>query len=419
MVVNGLTTYGFLVIARRVLGDDSYGSLAVLWGLVYIAGPGLFQPLEQEVARATAERASRGLGSAPVLRRAVVIGVLELMAVVVAVAVAWPLGLDELLDDRVGMLLALIVALSAFAGAELVRGVLSGRRLFYRYGWYFAAEGGGRLMMAGLLAAVGVRTVGPYALSLAFAFTLAAAVGLGWDRPFVHPGPSATYRELTPALGFLFIASLGEAFILNVGPVAVGVVATDRLGAEAPGVFLNGLIIARVPLFFFQAVKASLLPHLATRAGQDDLSGFRTMQLEIVGAVVVLSGLATAAAALVGPWIVESTFGDELSHRDMALMAGASGGLMIMLSLSLGLVALGHVRLAVIGWVAAVATFPAALTSTTEPFLRVEIALLAAVLVGSGVTAMLLRLEYAAHRRAVASAPGRLGGTDTSGIGER
>ena len=73
LVVNGLATYGFLIIARRSMGDDAYGALAVLWGLVYIAGPGLFQPLEQEVARATADRGGRGLGSAPVLRRAGVI----------------------------------------------------------------------------------------------------------------------------------------------------------------------------------------------------------------------------------------------------------------------------------------------------------------------------------------------------------
>ncbi|MYE08745.1 MAG: polysaccharide biosynthesis protein, partial [Acidimicrobiaceae bacterium] len=70
LVFNGLTTYGYLVVAQRALGDDGYGSLAVLWALVNIGGFGLFQPLEQEVARATADRASRGVGSAPVLSRA-------------------------------------------------------------------------------------------------------------------------------------------------------------------------------------------------------------------------------------------------------------------------------------------------------------------------------------------------------------
>ena len=91
LLINGVATYGFLIIARRALGDDAYGGLAVLWGLVYILGPGLFQPLEQEIARVTADRASRGLGSAPVLRTASRIGLVELLIVVIAVLVAWPL----------------------------------------------------------------------------------------------------------------------------------------------------------------------------------------------------------------------------------------------------------------------------------------------------------------------------------------
>ena len=397
LVVNGLATYGFLIVARRALGDDAYGSLAVLWGLVFIAAHGLFQPLEQELARATAERGGRGLGSAPVLRRAGVVGAWGLGAVTVAAAAAWPLGLDRLLDRRAWLLVALIGSMATFAGAELVRGVLSGRHLFGRYAWYFAVEGTSRLMLAGLLAVVGVRAVGAYALALPAAFAAGALAGLGRDRPFVQPGPPAAYREVTGALGFLLVASAGEAFMLNVGPVAVEMLAAT--GPEAPGVFLNGLIVSRVVLFFFQAVKASLLPNLAARVGRGDLDGFRAVQLRILGAVIAAASLATAATALVGPWIVATAFGDELGHRDMALMAAAGGGLMILLSLALGLVALGRVRLAAAGWAAGVVAFPFALALADEPFLRVEIALIAAVLVGSLVSAGLLRREYSARRR--------------------
>ena len=397
LVANGLATYGFLIIARRSMGDGAYGVLAVLWGLVYIAGPGLFQPLEQEVARATAERGGRGLGSAPVLRRAGVIGAGGLGAAIAAAALAWPMGLDDLLDGRVELLVALILALAAFAGAELVRGIMSGRHLFDRYGWYFAAEGGSRLAVAGILAAAGVRAVGAYALALPLAFAAGALAGRGRDRPFVRPGPPASYREVTGALGFLLVASVGEAFMLNVGPVAVGILAAAA--PEAPGVFLNGLIVARIPLFFFQAVKASLLPNLADRAARGDLAGFRAVQFRLLAAVAAGAAFFAAAAALAGPWVVETAFGDRLSGRDMALMAASSGGLMVLLSLALGLVALGHVRMAAVGWAAGVAAFPPALALADEPFLRVEIALIAAVLVGSLVTAALLRLKYAAHRR--------------------
>lgn len=413
LVVNGIATYGFLIIARRALGDDAYGGLAVLWGLVYILGPGLFQPLEQEVARVTADRASRGLGSAPVLVTASRIGAIELAVVVLGVLVAWPLGLDGLLDHRISLLVSLILALVAFAAAELVRGVLSGRHRFATYGLYFAAEGGTRGLLAATLAILSVEVVGAYAVTLAAAFAVATVVGLGRDRPFVRPGPEATVRDLTPALGVLLAASLSEAFILNVGPVALEIVGGDSIGDDAPGVFLNGLIIARVPLFFFQAVKASLLPNLASLAGRQDLQAFRDLQLRLLGAVSAVAGLAAVGGGMVGPWIVERVFGDELRRVDMALLATSGGGLMVMLSLALGLVALGHARLAVAGWVVGVVVFPIAIQFADDPFLRVESALVASVAAGSLVTGLLLGLEYKAH-----TATGRLTSTGPKPTGD-
>lgn len=396
LVVNGLTTYGYLVVAHGALGNDGYGGLAVLWALVNIGGFGLFQPLEQEVARATADRASRGVGGAPVLRKAAVLGSVEFVLVAAGVLAAWPLGLDGLLDDRPELLVALLLALGAFVGTQLVRGILGGGHLFDRYAWYFVVEGGVRMALAVALAVAGVAAVGAYGLAIAVALVAAAAAAAGrWS--FIRPGPPASYRELTPALGFLLIAAIGEAFILNVGPVAVDIVAGDELGADAPGVFLNGMLIARIPLFFFQAVKASLLPSLATLGGQGDLVGFRNMQLKIVAAVAGVAVATTAVAAALGPPAVRLVFGDELSRTDMTLLAASGGGLMLMLSLALGLVALGHTRLAVVGWVVAIAAFALAVSLRFDPFLRVELALVAAVVAGSAVTGGLLRHQYAAH----------------------
>lgn len=72
---------------------------------------------------------------------------------------------------------------------------------------------------------------------------------------------------------------------------------------------------------------------------------------------------------------------------------------MLMLSLALGLVALGHTRLAVVGWIAGIAAFAVVVSFDVEPFLRVELALVAAVLAGSLVAGSLLRHQYAAHAR--------------------
>ncbi|MGB0502330.1 MAG: hypothetical protein ACPGNP_14205, partial [Acidimicrobiales bacterium] len=106
----------------------------------------------------------------------------------------------------------------------------------------------------------------------------------------------------------------------------------------------------------------------------------------------------TAAIALVGPWVVETAFSDSLGSRDMGLLAASGGGLMLMLSLSLGLVALNHTRLAIVGFLVAVAVFPIALQFPNEPFLQVEVGLLAATSAGAIAQGVLLRIEFARHR---------------------
>lgn len=72
---------------------------------------------------------------------------------------------------------------------------------------------------------------------------------------------------------------------------------------------------------------------------------------------------------------------------------------MLMLSLTLGLVALDHTRLAVVGWIAGIVAFAVVVSFDLEPFLRVELALVAAVAAGSLVVGGLLRHQYAAHAR--------------------
>ena len=119
----------------------------------------------------------------------------------------------------------------------------------------------------------------------------------------------------------------------------------------------------------------------------------------VTAAVAAVALATTAAAAVVGPAAVRGVFGDELHRSDMALLAASGGGLMLMLSLALGLVALGHTRLAVAGWIAGIAAFAVVVSFDFEPFLRVELALAAAVLAGSLVTGSLLRHQYAAHAR--------------------
>ena len=50
LIVLGVTAYAFQIIAAKQLSGDAYTDVNVLWAVVFIVTPGLFQPLEQEVA---------------------------------------------------------------------------------------------------------------------------------------------------------------------------------------------------------------------------------------------------------------------------------------------------------------------------------------------------------------------------------
>jgi O-antigen/teichoic acid export membrane protein len=386
LVVNGVCTYASLVVARRVLTEDSYSAFAVLWGLLLILGPGLFQPLQQEISRATAERSARGTGSRPVFEKAAAIGAIELALTLVLVLVAWSYGLDGWFHGRHGILASLLVGLAGYMVSEVVRGVLGGRQRFISYGLSLSAEGIARLAGVAVVAA-GSTNPAHFSFAVAVSFVFGAAVGVVGHRPFVGAGSAATWAEITPALGLLLTMSLSEAFLLNVGPAAVA--AVSDVEADA-GRFLNALVIARLPLFLFQAVKIALLPSLATLAGIGDIHGVRRVLYRLLMTVAIVVAIGVLCAAAIGPEVVDAAFGDSVTSRDMALLAAANGGSMLVITLSVGLVALGRDATAATGWLLGVATFCLVLVIDAEPFLRVERALIAGFAIAGAVMAVAL-----------------------------
>ena len=378
LLINGIATFGFLTVANRALGDESYSALAVLWALVFILGPGFFQPLEQELSRATAERASRGEGSAPVLHKTAQIGAGLLALVTVGLLIGWPLGLDERLDNASLLLVSLILAMAAFSVSQLLRGLLAGQHNYKFYGVFFGVDGVVRFGAAIVLTIIGVTAAGIYGLTVGAAILIAAYVATKGDEPLSKPGPEASWNEISPSLVFLLGAAIFEAFLLNIGPVAVDALAEPGEEIEA-GRFLNGLLTARVPLFFFQAVKAALLPNLADAIGHGDFGRFRDVLMRLLVAVSGIAVIGVAFAWVAGPFIVDLLFADEMSRMDMSLLALSSGIFMAALSLAIALIALGHQRYAVIGWLAGVIVFFPGIMLSDDLFLRVEIGLILAV----------------------------------------
>ena len=389
LLVNGLASYAFVTIAARNLGPEAYTPVGLLWALSFLLGPGFFQPLEQETARIIASRSGRGV--APVVNSAAIIGGLVALGLAMVAAVAGPWMIDGFFDGESWLLVGLLLVVVGLGAAHLAKGVLAGLGRFGGYARYVVGEGLGRLLAVGLLVAVVSDGIGVYGLAIGLAPFIGIGAAMAGQRGLRTPGPPAPMGDLSRALGALLVASVATALVLNVSPLAVEALAGPGEGRE-PGRFLNALLVARIPLFFFQAVQASLLPQLSSLASagrHGELWGVLRRLLVAVGSLGVA---VVVAAAVAGPWAVEFAFGSDyaVARRDMILLAASSVGLMVVLSLAQGLIACQSRGRMALAWVAGLVAFPVMVALGSDLFLRVEVALIATVVVVAGVMAVLL-----------------------------
>jgi O-antigen/teichoic acid export membrane protein len=398
-------------LSARVLGDVEKAPLGAQWGLVFLLGPGLFLPLEQEVSRALAERRTLNLGGAPLVRRAATIGIgLALGVLVIMIATSRPL-VEHVFDDQLLLLVGLAIGVVAALAGHLTRGCLSGTSNFRAYGVYLGADGLIRFLLCIVIAVAGVKTAGWYGVAVGAAGLLAVPVALRIQRPELEPGPEAAWREISRALGYLLAASLCAYTLMNIGPVLVKVLATDA-ETKIAGRFLSAVVVARIPLFLFQAIQAALLPKLTGLASAGRLGDFRAGLRRLLSVVAVLAVLGTIVGYLLGPFVVRTMSGPEfdMTHRTMGLLAAGSGFYMMALALAQAVIALGGHRRQLVGWFSGVV----ALLFTTwlasdDLYLRVELGLLVGSLVAFVVMGyLLIRRLILSARQAIELEPGNV-----------
>jgi O-antigen/teichoic acid export membrane protein len=392
LLVAGLSAYGFLALAARTLTKAENAPLSATWGLVFLLGPGLFLPLEQEVSRALAGRRVQGLGGAPVLRRAATIGVgLGLAVLVILIATArW--SVDRIFDHQLLLLVGLTLGLAGALAGHLTRGCLSGTANFKGYGTYIGADGLIRFLGCVVCVVAGVTTAGWFGVAVGIAGLLAVPVALRVERPRLAPGPEAAWAEISTALGYLLAASLFAWTIMNIGPVAVKVLATEA-EQDLAGQFLQGLVVARIPLFLFQAIQAALLPKLSALASAGRIVDFRNGLRRLLVVVAGLAVLGTIGGTILGPFVVKMMSGPryDLGHRTMGMLAAGSGLYMLALAIAQALIALGGHRRQAFGWgMGLLALFLTIAVASDDLYLRVELGLLVGSLVAFVVMSGLL-----------------------------
>jgi hypothetical protein len=213
--------------------------------------------------------------------------------------------------------------------------------------------------------------------------------------------PSAREPEFTLAHGSGFAVSvllimLAEQTFLNAGPLLVEASEGAR-GAALAGFTFNVLLIARAPLQLFQAVQASILPHLTRMRASGETDPFRRSVNLTIAAIAAFAGCVALAMLTVGPPVMDLLFGGEFDYErgGLVLVSLGMGLYLAAATLNQALLAHGRAPQASAAWVACAAAFALflLLADFDDRVLQVEIAFL-------GAAAVLCALLHTLYRRA-------------------
>ena len=399
LLVAGISSYAFFKVGQQALGKEGFKPIVALWFATFALAPGFFLPIEQEVGRALAHRRELGQGGKPVVRKVIPLAVVFAVIVSSIVLIGSPWITRDFFEKNWVVTASLLVAFLAYAPTHLARGICSGSGRFVDYGIVMGFDGATRIIGCIALWLVGVEVVGAYAMVVAAAPLLGVAIVFSRGALRTDDGPPASWSEITPNLGWLLGGSVLAAALVNAAPIGVDVLA-DSGQAEAVTQFGNGVILARVPLFLFQAIQASLLPRLARLAAHGDLGEFRVAFRRLVLTVVGIGVLGVVGSAAVGPKVLEVVYEGGLDRRTLTLLALGSALYMLALGISQAVIALHGHKWVTVGWAVAMVTFVLVTwLSSDDLFLRVELAAAASSAAAMVVFSLALRARMASGDR--------------------
>ncbi|MDX6587843.1 MAG: hypothetical protein QOI31_2316 [Solirubrobacterales bacterium] len=387
----GVLTYAFFAMASHTLDREDYGRVVVLWSAVFITVSVLFRPIEQLLMRTVAELDERGSSVRHVLRVAATI---QLVLAFAFVAVAFALRgqiEQELFGGEATFFWLLLASVLAFGGSYFARGYMAGRRHMVLYGALLVVDAIVRLAFA-LALALGIASdTEIVALGIAVAplvSMIVIPIGLRRSTTRMPIAAEDSRRpvavegapEFTLAQGGGFAAAvlaimLSEQALLNSGPL----LAQADQGAAAAGYIFNVLMVARAPVVLFQAVAASLLPHLTrlqTRGDSTSRDSFYHSLQVTLGVIAAFASATCLGLLAFGPDVMQIAFGDKFEYDRLGLvLVGVGMGFYLSATtLNQAALAQGKVRRAAGCWLLCATLFVVwNLTGALDLFLRIEV----------------------------------------------
>ncbi|MGH3332590.1 MAG: lipopolysaccharide biosynthesis protein [Nocardioidaceae bacterium] len=330
MGVMNLGSYGFTILAARLLGPSEYGALAAVMGLLLVVNVVSLGLQATGARRVSVSPEERGNIESDVLsttyRSAAVLGLVCLAAAPLVTAL---LRLDNLMT---AVLMAVTAVPLTVMGGQA--GILQGERRWLPLAGVYLLVGVGRLAF-GVLALL----VQPSATSAMVGVAVGACTPavLGWaalrSRATAGSGgpPLTRSRRAGWAKGGVLREAANNShallafFALSNADV---VVARSVLDEREAGLYAGGLILAKAVLFLPQFVLVIAFPSMS------EANASRNTHLKGLGLLLAIGALATGGAWLLSGLAVAFVGGGAYSELQPVIWAFAAvGTLLVMLQL--------------------------------------------------------------------------------------
>ena len=347
--VSGVLTFAFQGLSTRYIGVQGYAPLALLWSATFLTVQVLWIGATQTLGRYVAEREAQGKDWGPVVA-SVKHWQIGLAVVFVLGALLASQALTSLFGNA-WLTVAFIAAVVLYSPEYFRRGIFNGHRQPLRLGLQIVAESAGRVLVAAVLLVLGWGVFGP-----ALAIVLAPLIGVLAVRPAPVPLPEREGEQFSTGHALQFAAPVLACMafaqaLMNGGPILADLIGGTRAQVS---LFAAALIFTRIPQYVLSPAIGALLPRASRVLSTEGQAPFERFVLRALGIVGLVGVLMIGGTWLFGEWGLRLFAGEEFVVERAVLVALAAMAAFYLLSetVSQGLFALGHGRLAALGWFA-------------------------------------------------------------------
>lgn len=292
-IVMNVATYGFQMVAARLLGNEKYGGIASLMNVLLIIG--VFQLGLQATAARRVAAAPHDVEEIEQVVKAVSVRTAGALGLVMLV-LSWPVESILHLDSIYPALLIAVTAVPlTIMGGQC--GILQGERRWFELSLVYLAMGVPRLAVG-----IGAMLVRPTEGAAMAAVTLAqfapVVVGAWVLRHRRRTAPRRAVRATVTEMVHGSLALLGFFMLSNVDLlIARNIMPGKGAAASDAGLYAGGLIVTKALLFLPQAVVVIAFPAMSTAGSRlrslvTSLSAIAVVGVLGTAATAVLSGLA-------------------------------------------------------------------------------------------------------------------------------